>query len=248
MEQAIKIGRGISVATAEELGAELSGPAVAIPADLQEEVQALIEEAKLKLVSQMRANVQKALHKNGNGAQPSPTLGGPILQGPPTYEYWDLLVISPQQFIVPPFTFQPHKIVAGGEFTLLLAVLFINPLPSPGGGMSATQYLAGRGFRVRFQHVDLTNVVGGPSFVFAGNFPAPAPMISIFPVGFVPANPGLNPQLLELNVTADVTDPVQPFAAFGSQWLDIEDDPGFPVPQASGLRTQIPLRYLVYSE
>lgn len=233
--------RGVTAVTAEELGAELTGPYVAPPADLAEHVETWIENLKGVVAERTEANMQRALAQQMGG--PQPQLGGPITGV--AYEYWDIRATSPQQFITPPFNFRPHKIIGAGEFALLSAVLFINPL-SPNGNPSATQYLGGRGFRVRFEQMNLTNVSDGPDFTFVGNFPSPAPVITTFSVGIIAPNPGLNPALMELNVTADITDPAQPFAAFGTQWLDIEGDPGFPVPQPGGFRFQVPLRYLVY--
>jgi hypothetical protein len=246
IEHGFKVGRGIAAVTAEELGAELEGNATPIPAEYAEDVQSIINDVRAKLVAHVEKNMQKAIHRNGTGNGLQPMAGEVTLDT--GYEYWDLLTLSPQQFIAAPVTFRPQKIVAGGEFALLLAILFINPLPTPGGGPSATQYLGGRPFRVRFEQMDLTNVANGPDFTFVGVFPGVAPVLSIFPVGIVPANPGLNPQLVELNVTADITLPGQPMAAFATQWFDIEADPGFPAPQPAGLRSQLPLRYLVYPE
>jgi hypothetical protein len=244
MEQTYKVGRGIAAMTAEEMGAQLEGNAGAIPAEYAEEVQEILDEVKAKLVGHVEKNVRKAMQHNGNGNGAAPLEGEVTLAT--GYEFWDLLTFSPQQLIAPPVTFRPQKIVAGGEPALLLAVLFINPLPTPFGGPSATQYLGGRPFRVRLEQVDLTNVADVPGITFAGVFPGVAPVISIFPAFVVPPNPGLNPQLVELNATADITTPGQPMAAFASQWLDLEADPGFPIPRPAGFRSQIPLRYLVY--
>ena len=234
--------RGITALTAEELGAELSGDYATPPDDVQEQVQSMLDNFKASLVDRTSANVQRALAQRERGA--APEIGEPFFAG---YEFWDIFAVGPQQLIFPPFTFQPQKIVAGGELVLHVAVLFINPLATPGGGPSATQYLGNRGFRVRFEQIDLTNVVKFTSFTFVGTFPSPAPVISVFPVFTVPANPGPNPRLVELNVTADITDPAQPIAAFGTQWFDIEEDPGFPLPIPPGFK-QVPLRYLIYPE
>jgi hypothetical protein len=162
------------------------------------------------------------------------------------YEYWDIALFSPQQFIVPPFTYRPQKIIAGGEFSILTAVLFINPGVPFGGGIPATIYLGNRDFRVQLQNANVTTMSAGPSFTFAGTFPSPAPVLSFFSVGFVPPNPGVNTHVMELNATADVSDPIQPFAAWATQWADVENDPGWPVPQSGGLRHLLPLRYLIY--
>jgi hypothetical protein len=133
---------------------------------------------------------------------------------------------------------------------LVLAVLFINPASNIFNPISATTILGGRDFRVRFEQVDLTNVSNGPDFTFVGTFPATAPVITFFPFFFVAPNPGANPQLIETNVTADITNLAQPFAAFATNHLDLDEDPGFlgipPVPPQ--LQYDIPLRYLVYSK
>jgi len=241
-EMTFTVGRGVKAVTAKDLEAELSGSYEPVPGGLQEDVDDLLEHIKDTIKGHVSKNLQAHMSHH-NGDQPEVAAGAPITG---TYEYLDLLTLSPQQFLVPGVTYAPQKIVAAGEFALLLAVLFINPAPTPGGGPSATMHLGGRPFRIRFEQVDLTNVVDGPDFTFVGTFPSPAPVISIFPVGIVPPNPGANPQLMELNVTMDVPLALQPYAAFASQWIDIENDPGFPFPQAGGVRNQIPLRYLIY--
>jgi len=242
-EMIFTVGRGVKAVTAEEMGAELSGSVEPVPERMQEDVNELLEHIKSTLSRHISKNLQTHLSHHNGGSQPDVAAGAPITGA---YEYLDVLTLSPQQFLVPGVTYRPHKIVAAGEFALLLAVLFINPAPTPGGGPSATMHLGGRPYRIRFEQVDLTNVVDGPDFTFAGVFPSPAPVISIWPVGIIPPNPGPNPQLVELNVTMDVPLALQPYAAFASQWIDIEDDPGFPFPQAGGPRNQIPLRYLIY--
>jgi hypothetical protein len=166
MEQTYKVGRGIAAMTAEEMGAQLEGNAGAIPAEYAEEVQELLDEVKAKLVGHVEKNVRKAMQHNGTGNGAAPLEGEVTLAT--GYEFWDLLTLSPQQLIAPPVTFRPQKIVAGGEPALLLAVLFINPLPTPFGGPSATQYLGGRPFRVRLEQVDLTNVADVPRHHLCG--------------------------------------------------------------------------------
>jgi hypothetical protein len=233
---------GVSVMTAAELGAKIEGPQVQAPGHVQAGVENILKQMKAKMAGHVGKNVQKALMANGQGPQ---VMAGEVVDDA-GYEYWDILAISPQQFIAPPFTFRPHKVVAGGEFVLLTAVLFINPLATTGGGPSATTHLGGRDFRIRFEQVDLTNVANGADFTLVGQFSPIAPVISIFSVLTLAPNPGPNPQLVELNVTADITNPGQPYAAFATQWFDIENDPGWPVPRQGGLRNPVPLRYLVY--
>ena len=40
-------------------------------------------------------------------------------------------------------------------------------------------------------------------------------------------NPGPDPALIEANVTVDIVDPAQPYAAFATNFLDVDNDPGF---------------------
>ena len=65
---------------------------------------------------------------------------------------------------------------------------------------------------------------------------------------FAAPNPGVNPRLMELNVTADVTFPLQPWAAFATNHFDLDNDPAFlGIPGTGpGWRHGQPLRYLVY--
>jgi hypothetical protein len=252
-EVVVRAARGITVVSAEELGAKLSGSVADVPQDVHQGFQDSLQDYKDLLLERTEVNLQRA-HKllRKREIPPEMHLAGEPVTGFPfaLYEYWDIMALSPIQFIMPPITFRPHKIIAGGELTWLMAVLFINPLPSPPtppfGGPSATQYLGGRGYRIRFELFGKSDGVAGPDFTFVGTFPPIAPVISVWPVPYVPAPPGVNPRLVELNVTVDVTDPAQPFAAFATQWLDIEGDPGFPVPRPPGLRFQSPLHFLVY--
>jgi hypothetical protein len=63
------------------------------------------------------------------------------------------------------------------------------------------------------------------------------------------ASPGPNPALIEANVTVEVTDPAQPYAAFATNFFDIDYDPGFlGIPATSaGWQNELPNRYLLYS-
>jgi hypothetical protein len=147
---------------------------------------------------------------------------------------------------LPPY--QPSKIIASGEVSLFLAVLFINPTTNANNPLPGTTVLGNRGFRIRFEQIDLTNVTAGPAFTFVGTFPATAPVLSLFPVLFVAPDPGVNPRLVEQNVTADITDMAQPFAAFATNVVDVDEDPGFLgiPPVGPRLEHDVPLRPLIY--
>ena len=68
-------------------------------------------------------------------------------------------------------------------------------------------------------------------------------------IGATP-NPGPDPALIEANVTVDIVDPAQPYAAFATNFLDVDNDPSFlgAPPTSAGWRHELPNRYLIYSE
>lgn len=163
------------------------------------------------------------------------------------YQYWNVLTVGPIQFFTDP-PWRPSKIIAAGELTLLLGVIWINPGPDPGGGVPGTVVLGGRGYRVRMETVNLSTVQDGPDANFVGNFAAVPPVINFFPWFFVPPDPGVNPRLFETTLTADVTDVAQPFAAFSTWHWDLDFDPPFlgRPPRGPEWQYDIPARYLVY--
>jgi hypothetical protein len=168
-----------------------------------------------------------------------------------SYVGMDILAYSPIQSIGPP-PYEPHKIIRGGEGAVIWALLFVNPAVSIPSGFAVppTVQLGGRGFRVRCEQINLTNVSNGPDFTSIGTFPSPAPAFTWIPFFFTAPDPGQNPYLMEANITVDITDLAQPWAAFATWHFDIESDPGIPglssVPPE--LQHDIPMRYLIYSE
>jgi len=91
----------------------------------------------------------------------------------------------------------------------------------------------------------LADRLGGPTTY------DPAPVIT--PVVFLlpTPDPGADPWLIEANVTVYVDVPAQPFAAFATNFYDIDNDPGFPffppIPsETAGWRYDLPNRYLIF--
>jgi hypothetical protein len=243
----VRPGGRIVAATAEELGLkfESSESLVEVPPDVQDLVNVWTDSYKGYLVDRTENYVRKlsALQAGRrNGVEPE--AGEPTHVG---YTYWDLITISPIQFIgLPPY--EPNKIVASGELAFLQAVMFINPTTNIFNPISATTNLGGRNFRLRFEQINLTDVTNGPDFTFVGVFPAVAPSLIIFTVPFIAPNPGLNPRLVEVNVTADIMNPAQPYAAFSTWQLDVDSEPGFlGLPNTPPeFQHDIPMRYLIY--
>jgi len=63
-------------------------------------------------------------------------------------------------------------------------------------------------------------------------------------------HPGPDPDVYEANVTLDIVNPGQPYAAFATNFIDEDTDPGFffVPPDPPGWRHELPNRYLVYSK
>jgi hypothetical protein len=169
----------------------------------------------------------------------------PMLLG--GYQYWNCLTMGPVQFMADP-PYRPNNIIAAGEPTLMLGVLWINPANGPGGSLPGTIVLGGRNYRVRFETVNLSDVTNGSDQLFTGAFSNPASTIGIFPWWFAPADPGPNPKLYETYLTADITQTGQPFAAFSSWHYNASTEPAFLGLPATGPGWQQdrPARYLVY--
>lgn len=194
------------------------------------------------LAERTEAYVNRMADRKANGAVAE--IGEPITRL--GYQYWNVLTIGPIQFLGDP-PWRPNKIIAAGELTLILGVVWVNPAADPGGGVPGTVVLGGRSYRIRFETIDLTNVTNGPSATFTGVFPA-VPGIHLFPWFFRPRDPGLNPRLYQAHLTADITNVAQPFAAFGTWHLDLDREPGFlglPT-QNAGFEHDVPCQFLVY--
>ncbi|MFQ5649319.1 MAG: hypothetical protein ACE5IY_05200 [bacterium] len=150
--------------------------------------------------------------------------------GPTTflnYSYWNGFTAGPFQIYTDP-AWRPGKIIAAGELAIMLGVVFVNPAPDLlGGGIPGTVALSGHNYRVRFETINLTTVNNELDFTFAGTFGAFPPALNFFLAFFVPANPGLNPNLYETNMTADITDAGQPFALVSTDHYDPDTEPGF---------------------
>ena len=89
-----------------------------------------------------------------------------------------------------------------------------------------------------------------PQQVQTATFSSPAATITPVVFSLATPNPGPDPSLIEANVTVDIVDPAQPYAAFATNFLDVDNDPGFlGVPATpAGFRHELPNRYLIYSE
>ena len=174
---------------------------------------------------------------------------GELTVGP--YVAFDVVVTSPIQFGGPP-PYQPSKVIAAGEDAFIIAFIFVNPTVNIplGWAVPATVQLGGRTWRMTLDQGNLTSGGVLPRQVTILAFGSPAATVT--PVVFKLDTPdtGPDPALIEANVTVDIVDPAQPYAAFATNFFDIDNDPGVlgAPPTAPGFRHELPNRYLIYSE
>ena len=208
-----------------------------------------------RLTERVHSNLAK---KNGqSNGHIAPRIGGPITYDPNTgapYLPFDVVETSPITFGGPP-PYAPSKIVPAGSFSYLIAYIYTNPASDAAAGWynSASVQCGARPWRMT---LDLTNLTTGTTsnLVQNGVFGSPANVIT--PVYFFlpTAGPavGADPWLIEANVTVYVDIPAQPFAAFATNFYDIDNDPGGlpfypPIPaEPAGWRFDLPNRYLIF--
>jgi hypothetical protein len=180
-------------------------------------------------------------------------VGGPTTElGGPPYVAFDVVATSPITVAGPQLIYPPSKIIPEGSLSFLVAFIYTNPSPGIGWAVPASVQLGLRPWRMT---VDQTNLTTGATTTLAeaGVFGSPAATIT--PVLFLlpTAGPamGADPWLIEANVTVYVDIPAQPFAAFATNFYDIDNDPGFPFnppipPETAGYRYDLPNRYLIF--
>lgn len=182
----------------------------------------------------------KAASSNGHF---KPAIGEPTV-GP--YVGFDVATTSPIQVTgFPPY--QPSKVIAAGELAFLVAFMFINPMPTP--FPPPTVQLGGRSWRLTLDLANITTMTS-TKLVQSGTYGAPAPSLSYAIFTLPTPDPGLDAAVYEANVTFDITDPGQPYAAFATNFFDVDADPGFLFvpPSVPQWRHDTPNRYLVYRQ
>nr|WP_221374814.1 hypothetical protein [Actinoplanes polyasparticus] len=218
-----------------------TAPTLAPPDDVRKRA----DETRDDLIDRFRATMQDRLDER-QAAQRAKTqkakteaqLGEPTV-GP--YVAFDLYAFTPIQFGGPP-PYQPSRIIAGGEWAVIYAVMFVNPtIDIPNGfAVPPTTQLSGREYRVSMEQVNLTDVTDGPDDFRQDLFTPPAaPAFTVLEFWFQAPVPGRKPLLFEANLSADIVDIGQPYAAFASTVIDAD---------TGQIQENIPLRYLVYPQ
>jgi hypothetical protein len=216
-------------------------------------VQTLVDDVTLKLTAytrQYEAKYQQLMERAIR--TPGAEMAERITLLPVPYLWFDLMVMGPFEPIAPNGPFLPHRIVRAGEPTLLLAVLWRNPVPLL-GGPSAAQIMSPFQYVLRGQTIDLNSVTNGPDLrpvtnTFGGGFIN----TEVLPVVSNPPPPKGEPRMLEIHVTVDMLGPgpgLPPFAGFATRWFQPDLQPPF-LGQPGilpGFLNEAPVRVLVYS-
>ncbi len=139
-----------------------------------------------------------------------------------------------------------------GEAAFIVAFMFVNPVVDVANGFAvpAAVQLGGRQWRLTLDQLNLTTGLLVPQQVQTAAFSSPAPPLTARVFSLATPDPGQDPALIEANVTLDIADPAQPYAAFATNFFDVDDDPGFLFvpPNPPGWRHELPNRYLIYSK
>jgi hypothetical protein len=209
-----------------------------------EDYMAKLSEATTQRLAQIAGHSNGSNGSNG-GIEPRI---GEVTVG--KYVGFDVAATSPLQPIaLPPY--QPSKVIAAGEPAYLVAFMFVNPMASIPDGFAVppTVQLGGRTWRLSLDLMDITNLTH-TTLVQTGTYGPVAPALSFAIFQLPTPNPGPDAAVYEANVTLDIVDPAQPYAAFATSFLDVDDDPGFLFvpPTPPGWRHELPNRYLVYSK
>lgn len=198
----------------------VKAPEVEVSAEFEEKTHLFVE----NYTSFLKERTEAYKHRMAQVQTRAVPEAAPFLAG--GYQYANCLTVGPIQFFADP-PYRPSKIIAAGEETLMLGVVWINPANGPGGSWPGTVTLGGRPFRVGFETINLSDVTHGPDWYRYDTFDNPAEEIYIFEWRHRWPDPGLSPNLYETTFTLDMTQLGQPMAAFSTWHYDPDVEPFF---------------------
>jgi hypothetical protein len=247
--------------------AAVANASSATTTDLDQQIQAVVSMCEQKLVNatkKYQLQVEQ-LMSQANAPKTSSEATDPVSSFfGITYQWWNLLMLGPFQAVAPLGPFRPSKIIRAGEPAFMVAALWRNPLPLPGGpNPSAAQIMSPFTYRIRGEVINLSAVSNGLDYTpVTATFGAPFINLHVMSVPTAtPAPTDGSPTLLEANFTVDILGPgvgLPPFAGYSTWLFDPDNEPGFVFPFIPGvgpvvipgtgpqLQHDIPARYLVY--
>lgn len=260
-EVVVRASSVTSVKAAAEIAANTYG------LDMQKNAEAIAKAWEEKLKEQTKVYTRQLVALTNNKKEAGVEAAEPItLHGGIPYQWWNLLLAGPFQLVAPLGPFLPHKIIRAGEPAFMIAALWRNPSPLPGGpNPSAAQIMSPFEYRIWLETCNLSSCMDGPDFgpvgnVFGGGF-INTHVIPLVPGAFA-APPQGRPSLYEMNMVVDILGPgvgLPPFAGYATWVLDPDLEPPFFFPFVPGvgpviipgvgprLQHDIPARFLVYS-
>ncbi len=101
--------------------------------EIEQQAKAIMASYEKKLVAST-TKYQQQLAQLSAKAEGSAEIADPITSHfGITYQWWNLLMLGPFQQVAPLGPFRPSKIIRLGEPAFMIAALWRNPLPLPGG-------------------------------------------------------------------------------------------------------------------
>ena len=151
-------------------------------------------------------------------------------QSPDPYPYVNLFAMGPLSLTLPepkqkeeeeePELRLPPPLFAG-DWAMLLALAWMNPRSSQGGGLPATTVLGDRPWRMQFSTLNRSQMLPGSGKTFTGEFPSTAPDVLVRAWSFVVPDPGPEPALFEANATFTVGVGARMLGGY-SQWCEVD--------------------------
>ncbi|MGQ9927988.1 MAG: hypothetical protein ACUVS4_14090 [Chloroflexaceae bacterium] len=244
-----KLSKRLDVLTAAELGAQ--GPEIALTPEELEPAENWRLNYQPRLIEAAEKYVRSLLSSpaKGNG-KPGEEIGGPRV-GP--YVPWDVVAFLPIELGGAGLMGEPNKIVPAGSWIVVYALMWANPVSDPihGYKVPANMQLGGRPYRVTCHQLNKTSGATLPPLTYTGTFPPVLPALSWWSF-FIKTPSTTTAELIEVNITADIEFPAQPFAAFATWHYDVDMEMpwfwSFPPPVPPQWRHGIPMQYLVFPQ
>jgi hypothetical protein len=148
-----------------------------------------------------------------------------VVTTPGNYQYWNCLLLGPYQKSTMD---RPMKIIAADEPAVLIGVIWVNPEADPDGGVSGTEFMAGRPYRACFRAIGISDTLDVVTHKVNGVFQSLADEFTFIEWNFPVSDPGDYPKEYEVHLSVDLAQSGLRFATFATYHWDPEGDEAFP--------------------